>query len=59
MMKINKIQNTNLNLKVRGQGCADDCTEKKCGLENSTVIHKVVSTMIPPTLPKLRLGGNL
>lgn len=21
MMKINKIQNTNLNLKVRGQGC--------------------------------------
>ena len=29
MMKINKIQNTNLNLKVRGQGCADDCTEKK------------------------------
>lgn len=26
MMKINKIQNTNLNLKVRGQGCADDCT---------------------------------
>ena len=32
---------------------------KKCGLENSTVIHKVVSTMIPPTLPKLRLGGNL
>lgn len=27
MMKINKIQNTNLNLKVRGQGCADDCTD--------------------------------
>ena len=29
MMKINKIQHTNLNLNVRGQGCADDCTEKK------------------------------
>ena len=29
MMKINKIQNTNLNLKVRGQACGDDCTEEK------------------------------
>ena len=29
MMKLNKIQNTNLNLKVRGQACGDDCTEEK------------------------------
>lgn len=59
MMKINKIQNTNLNLKVRGQGCADDCTEKKCGLENSTVIHIETEgggVRLPPSF--LKNDGN-
>lgn len=27
MLKLNKINNAELNLKVRGQGCGDDCTE--------------------------------
>lgn len=58
MMKINKIQNTNLNLKVRGQACGDDCTEEKCGLESSMVIQKAVSTMTPLTLLRVLPGGN-
>lgn len=29
MLKLNKINNNEINLKVRGQGCGDDCTEHK------------------------------
>lgn len=29
MLKLNKINNTKSNLKIRGQSCGDDCTEHK------------------------------
>ncbi|MFR0665211.1 MAG: hypothetical protein ACLSIF_00015 [Faecalimonas umbilicata] len=59
MMKINKIQNTNLNLKVRAvRLVAMTALRKKCGLESSMVIQKAVSTMTPLTLLRVLPGGN-